>query len=193
MLLKKLTLDIKKDLYRYKGNLDATSFIYALIMIPGFKYIFIKRICNYSKTNPLLRFGVYHFFRILLEHYKYKFGYDIPYDTSISGGFYIGHFGGIVINNKAIIGENVNISQGVTIGQINRGSKAGVPVVGNNVYIGPGAKIIGNIKIGNHAAIGANAVVTKDVPDYGVVVGIPGTVISMSGSNGYIQNLMDEK
>jgi len=61
-----------------------------------------------------------------------------------------------------------------------------VPEIGDNVYIGPGAKIIGNIKIGNNAAIGANCVVTKDVPENGVVVGVPGRVISFEGSAGYI-------
>jgi serine O-acetyltransferase len=74
----------------------------------------------------------------------------------------------------------------VTLGKVNRGEKKGYPVIGDNVYIGPGAKIVGKIKIGNHVAIGANCVVTRDIPDHGVVVGIPGEVISFEGSSGYI-------
>ena len=85
-----------------------------------------------------------------------------------------------------IIGSNCNLSHGVTIGVTRRGDKMGVPIIGDNVYIGPGAKIIGRVNIGNNAAIGANCVVTKDVPDFGVVVGIPGKVISYEGSQGYI-------
>jgi len=70
------------------------------------------------------------------------------------------------------------------LGRVNRGNKKGFPVIGNNVYIGPGAKIIGNVHIGNNVAIGANCVVTHDIPDNGVVVGIPGKVISWTARQG---------
>ena len=91
-------------------------------------------------------------------------------------------------NGRMVIGENCNLSHDVTIGVSRRGKTPGVPSFGNNVYIGPGEKIFGNIHIGSYAAIGANCVVTKDVPDYGVVVGIPGRVISFDGSDGYVNN-----
>ena len=74
----------------------------------------------------------------------------------------------------------------MTIGVINRGDKVGVPVIGDNVYIGPGAKIIVGVNVSNKVAIGANAVVTKDIPDNGVAVGVPAKVISYEGSKGYI-------
>jgi serine O-acetyltransferase len=74
----------------------------------------------------------------------------------------------------------------VTLGEANRGDRRGCPVLGDNVYIGPGAKIVGAVRIGNDVAIGANCVVTKDVPDHSVVVGIPGRVISQEGSAGYV-------
>jgi len=72
-----------------------------------------------------------------------------------------------------------------------RGERAGVPKIGDNVYIGPGVKMFGKIDVGDNAAIGANCVVTKDVPDYGVMVGIPGEVISFDGSIGYINKTID--
>ncbi|MGE5865508.1 MAG: serine O-acetyltransferase, partial [Rhizobacter sp.] len=103
-------------------------------------------------------------------------------------GFYIGHFGGIVVNGESVIGKNCNISQGVTLGQANRGRNKGCPIVGDNVYIGPGAKLVGAVRIGDNVAIGANAVVTRDVPDNAVVVGIPARVISHEGSAGYVNN-----
>jgi len=121
-----------------------------------------------------------------LRHLQYKSGIQIPYNTNIAPGFYIGHFGTIVVNDAAVIGKNVNISPGVTIGQANRGHNKGVPRIGDNVYIGPGAKIIGGIRIGNNVAIGANAVVTKDVVDNAVVAGVPARVISMQGAECYI-------
>lgn len=137
---------------------------------------------NKKKWKYLLLF----FIKWIKRHYSFKYGIQIPGNTQIGKGFYIGHFGTIVVNGNAIIGDNVNLSQGVTIGQANRGRNIGSPIIGNEVYIGPGAKIIGNVKIGNNVAIGANAVVTNDIPDDAVVGGVPAKIISMNGSNGYI-------
>jgi serine O-acetyltransferase len=122
----------------------------------------------------------------MLYHLTYKLGIDIPPLTEIGSGFYIGHFGGIIIHEKSVIGKNCNISQGVTLGQANRGKNEGFPKLGSNIYIGPGAKIVGAVRIGNNVAIGANCVVTRNVPDDSVVVGIPGVVISRKGSTGYV-------
>jgi serine O-acetyltransferase len=125
----------------------------------------------------------------MLNHLVYKLGISISPSTEIGSGFYIGHFGGIVINGKSVIGKNCNISQGVTLGQANRGKNIGYPTLGDNIYIGPGAKIVGAVKIGNNVAIGANCVVTKDIPDNSVVVGVPGKVISQEGSIGYVNKI----
>ena len=123
-----------------------------------------------------------------MHHFEIKYGISISYRTQIGSGLYIGHFGGIVVNPNLVIGRNCNISHQVTLGVANRGERKGCPVIGDNVYIGPGAKVIGRVSVGNNAAIGANCVVTKDVPENGVVVGVPGKVISMDGSTGYIHN-----
>ncbi len=94
----------------------------------------------------------------------------------------------IVVSELAVIGKNCNLSHQVTIDVSRRGQRAGVPVIGDNVYIGPGAKLFGAIVVGDNAAIGANCVVTRDVPENGVVVGVPGQVIPYEGSQGYINN-----
>jgi len=86
----------------------------------------------------------------------------------------------IVIHRRAIIGDDVVVGAGVTIG--GRSEHFEVPVIGNNVVIGNGAKILGPVKIGHHAQIGANAVVLKDVPAYGVAVGVPARIISGKGA-----------
>ena len=119
----------------------------------------------------------------------FRFGISIPPNTSIGAGFYIGHFGGIVVHHDVQIGVNCNLSQGVTLGLSSRGDRFGCPTVGDDVYIGPGAKIFGRITIGDRAAIGANAVVTRDVPESAVVVGSPARVVSGQGSAGYIINV----
>jgi serine O-acetyltransferase len=113
-------------------------------------------------------------------------GVDLPPATTVGNGFYVGHFGGIIVTDAAVIGENCNISQGVTIGMSGRGENRGAPVIGNRVYMGPGAKIIGPITIGDDVAIGANAVVVKDVPANAVVGGVPAKVINMNGSGDFI-------
>ena len=147
------------------------------------------RLCHHlAKTDKRLIKPLYLVFRMILRHYMYKYGISIDPNTNIGEGFYIGHFGSIVVNSKAVSGKNCNISQDVTIGQANRGKNIGYPIIGENVYIGPGAKIIGAIHIGNNVAIGANCVVTKDIPDNSVVVGVPGQVISFKGSEGYVNN-----
>jgi serine O-acetyltransferase len=180
---------IKTDLYRYTGRVSLSVFLIHMLRNPGYKYTFWMRTCFFLRDHIFLRYTFFIFAWMILEHYQYKYGISIAYHADIGSGFYIGHFGGIVIHPKAVIGKNCNVSHGVTIGQTNRGRKAGCPIIGDNVYIGPGAKIIGNVTIGNNAAIGANCVVTRDIEDYAVVVGIPGKVISNQGSEGYINNI----
>lgn len=177
---------IRADLYREAGALGWGIFLRKFLFSPGFKYCVWLRICRYLHARGATRYTFFLPALLLLKHYSIKFGIDIPYQTQIGRGLYIGHFGGIVVNPRVVIGENCNLSQGATLGQTNRGPRAGVPTIGNSVFIGPGAKIIGNIRIGNNVAIGANAVVTKDVPDNAVVVGIPARIISLDGAAAYI-------
>ena len=176
------------DLYRYTGKVTKKAYLRELWRNPGFRYTFLMRLCHHlgqQRLNLWQRFW-FLFFREFLFHYAVKYGISLPPDTQVGPGLYIGHHGTIVVNSEAVIGRNCNLSQGITIGQVNRGPKKGCPTIGDNVYIGPGAVIIGQIKIGDNAAIGANCVVTHDVPDNGVVVGVPGRVISTEGSAGYI-------
>jgi serine O-acetyltransferase len=77
------------------------------------------------------------FWKFLLRHYQIKYGFQIYPETQIGEGFYLGHWGSLVINPKAKIGKNCNIAQGVTIGQQNRGKNEGYPVIGDEVWIGP--------------------------------------------------------
>lgn len=177
---------VLSDLYRITGNAKRTSLLRYVFHGESYRYNFWMRTCAYAKGNPLLRYTLYPFARLVLGHLVYKLGISIPAGTSIGSGFYIGHFGGIVVSQKATIGRNCNISQGVTIGRANRGRNQGYPVLGNNIYIGPGAVIAGSVRIGDNVAIGANCVVTTDIPDNSVVVGIPGKIISQAGAAGYV-------
>lgn len=102
---------------------------------------------------------------------------SIPSKAKIGGGLRIQHFGQIMIHDSVIIGKNATIYNGVTIGLKHDTDLQG-PVLGDNVYVGTGAKILGAIKIGNNESIVANAVVLTDVPDNSLAVGIPARIIS---------------
>lgn len=166
---------ILSDLYRYTGSRSVGAFIKAYLIIPGFKVSVWQRICHAPAWRGKLLKFVY-------LHYQLKCGADISREATIGPGFYIGHFGGIVIGPDVVLGSNCNISQGVTLGAAAKAGRRGSPVVGDNCYFGAGAKVIGPIRIGNNVAVGANAVVTADVPDNATVVGIPARVINHNGT-----------
>lgn len=102
-------------------------------------------------------------------------------------GIAIVHSGTIVVSGKARIGKNCRIHVCTNIGNALSHGKDGTPVIGDNVYIGPGAKIFGPITIGNNVAIGANAVVNKSFPDNCTIAGVPAKKISNNTSEGYIE------
>jgi serine O-acetyltransferase len=180
---------ILSDLYRITGAVTLSSLFRQVLLGGSYQYIFWMRTCLYASGNRLLLRALYLLSRIMLRRYRYKYGIDVPYTTSIGSGFYIGHFGCIVVHPKTVVGRNCNLSQGVTLGQANRGKNKGYATIGDNTYIGPGAKVVGAVTIGNNVAIGANCVVTRDVPDNAVVVGVPAKIISYEGSVDYIRNI----
>jgi serine O-acetyltransferase len=114
-------------------------------------------------------------------------GIDLPLSARIGAGLYIGHFSGIFVHGAAVIGERCNLSQGVSIGEAGRGHGRGVPRVGDRVWIGPGAKVFGRIHLGDGCAVGANAVVNRDVPAGVTVAGVPARIVSEQGSEGLIE------
>lgn len=183
---------IQKDLYRYHGKDDIRTLIKSYITIPGFRYMFFLRLSRHFKDrNDCLNKILYCVLRLIVAHYRVKFGFDIPESTNIGAGFYIGHFGGIVINYRTSIGRNVNIASGVVIGQVSRGEKKGYPTIEDNVWIGSHAIIVGNITIATNALIAPGAYVNFNVPENAVVIGNPGKIVSYKGSHGYVCNGID--
>ncbi len=143
--------------------------IWALVVYRFGRWARTVRIPIISLVLKLIAFLLFKWIEIIT-------GISLPASARIGKGFYIGHFGGIILHSDVRIGENCSIGSGVVIG-VRALGKAGVPVIGNNVYIGVGAKVLGNIKVGNDVKIGANAVVIHDVPDGATVVGIPAKII----------------
>lgn len=135
---------------------------------------FVKRFHKYFRkaqtcNNPLLKKVNRYYFRKISA----KYGLEIDPDTKIVGGLYIGHPYNITINPKTVIGRNLNIHKGVVIGQENRGKRKGTPTIGNNVWIGINAAVVGNVVIGDDVLIAPNSYVNCDVPSHSVVFGNP--------------------
>lgn len=180
---------VRSDLYRYAGKADLKSFLLHFGFTPGFKYSTWMRLCGYLRRNRLFKVTLFPVAKFALLHARYKYGIAIPEYTEIGPGLFINRFGGVMVNGDAVIGANFNITHGAMVGQVNRGKNRGSPVIGDRVFLASGAKILGGITIGDDAAVGANAVVTKDVPPRGVAVGVPAKVISFEGSDGYVNRL----
>jgi serine O-acetyltransferase len=164
--------DIKR--YRLLGHKGKT-----LWLNPAVWAITIYRLGNWLHTaNPsvLVRIPlkVVYFFAHMFSEVVMEMCLD-PLAT-IGGGLYISHIGGIHINPQAIIGSNCDITHRVTIGASAMG-RQGAPVIGNNVYIGTGATLVGKIKVGSGAKIAANTLVITNVPDGATVMGVPGRII----------------
>lgn len=149
------------------------------------KFEIVLRKLEYYSNNKGNMFAT-----ILRKYYKLRFrrmsvrlGFSIPLNV-FDYGLSIAHYGTICVNNKSCIGKYCRIHEGVTIGA----SGGGAPIVGDNVFIGSGAKIIGEVSVANNIAIGANAVVTKSFKEEGITLaGVPAHKISQNSSKNLLK------
>lgn len=177
-----LVENILADTYRVTGRKSWTDVARQLVVGETTGYVVAFRLASAARSAP-----VKFLTRLWLRVQRRRHGINLPWATQVGPGLLIGHAGGIVVNAAVTIGANCNLSHNVTIG-VSRGRNAGTPVIGDEVYIGPGAVLIGNIRVGDGAAIGANAVVVKDVPAGHTAVGNPATV-RPGGSANYINRV----
>lgn len=187
---------LKYDIYRYFYPNDKISQISWLeklkiiVLTPGVWSIFVyrfKRWAEYECQTPLIKSIANPIARIFHFMVEIVVGISIAPEADIGPGLYIGHFGGIFIAGNTKIGKFVNIGHEVTIGYAGRGDKWGQPErIGDFVFIAPGAKIVGKITIGNNVVVGANSVVTKNLPDNAVAFGIPARIINYNTSKDFI-------
>lgn len=130
---------------------------------------------RYGVRPALLRKLLSFIYKVLFKFVQIITGVELPCEVVVGRNFVIDHFGGIVISGYARFGDDCRIRNGVVVGLKNV-SEPTAPVIGNNVDIGAGAKLLGNIRIGDNVVIGSNAVVLIDVPDNSLAVGVPATV-----------------
>jgi len=166
--------DVQTVLERDPAN---KSFREAFYFSPGLHAILLQRISHrqYLEGNFIMARAINYFARFLT-------GADIHPGATIGSGFFIDHAVGVVIGETTIIGDNVSLFQGVTLGGVSASPGKRHPTIGNNVTIGAGAKVLGNLTIGDNVKIGAGSVVVRDVPPDSTVVGVPGRVVKREGA-----------
>ena len=185
MTMKDLWYVLKADCYRYNAKSGFDNIVLTLLRRRGFRIITLFRICRYMKGKGVVPFlPFYVLYRLVCAFYNV----DLPVATQAGPGLYMYHCYGIVVNGDTVIGSNCNISHGVSIGISSRGKKKGTAVLGDCVYLGPGAKIVGNVHICDHAVIGANAVIVEDVPENAVVASPKAILLNYAGSKEYVLN-----
>ncbi len=150
----------------------------------------LEVLLTYSGLHALIMHRIAHVFfkmkilflpRYISQLAKFLTGIEIHPGATIGKRLFIDHGMGVVIGETTIIGDNVTLYQGVTLGGTGKEKGKRHPSIGNNVVIGTGAKVLGNITVGDNSYIGANAVVIKDVPPNSTVVGVPGRVTRQDG------------
>jgi len=178
---------VTADLGRY--GVTRQYFWRYLIRCVELRFVFFMRTVAFLKGKTVL-LPFFVLTRFIYGRMQMRYGLNIPYSMSIGPGLLIGHYGGVVVNQDVKIGKNCNLNHGVTLGVAYGGKSPGCPVIGDNVFLGAGCKVFGGIRLGDDVAVGANCVVTKSVPDFSVVGGVPGKIISKKGSAAYVVNRM---
>ncbi len=150
----------------------ARSVLEIVLCYPGFHAILLHRMAHRLYTGGWFTLG-----RVVSQFSRTLTGIEIHPGARIGRRFFIDHGMGVVIGETSEIGDDVLLYQGVTLGGTGKDTGKRHPTIGDGVVIGTGAKILGNIRIGNHAKVGAGSVVVHPVPDYSTVVGVPGRVV----------------
>lgn len=170
-------LIFREEIKAAKGRDPAAkSALEIALLYQGLHALISHRIAHFLYTSRLFLLA-----RLVSQTSRHFTGIEIHPGAQIGKRFFIDHGFGVVVGETAIIGDDVLLYQGVTLGGTGIAQGKRHPTIGNNVVIGAGAKVLGNITIGDNAYIGANAVVIKDVPANSTVVGVPGRITKQDG------------
>ncbi len=167
----------------FREDPAAKSVIEIFFCYPGFHAILAHRM-----AHKLHRWGVPLLPRVISQISRFFTGIEIHPGATIGRRFFIDHGMGVVIGETTEIGDDVLLYQGVTLGGTGNESGKRHPTLGNHVVVGTGAKVLGNIKIGNNVRIGAGSVVVHAVPDNSTVVGVPGRVVRTRTESGVLEH-----
>ncbi|MEO8097856.1 MAG: serine O-acetyltransferase [Acidobacteriota bacterium] len=156
----------------FRRDPAARSVLEIVLCYPGFHAALLHRF-----AHRLYAAGWYTLARVVSQFSRTVTGIEIHPGARIGRRFFIDHGMGVVIGETSEIGDDVLIYQGVTLGGTGKDTGKRHPTLGNGVVVGTGAKILGNIRIGNHVKVGAGSVVVHPVPDHSTVVGVPGRIV----------------
>ena len=167
----------------FREDPAAKSVLEIFLCYPGFQAILMHRFAHklYRWRLPLIP-------RVMSQFSRFFTGIEIHPGATIGRRFFIDHGSGVVIGETTEIGDDVLIYQGVTLGGTGNEKGKRHPTIGNNVVIGTGAKVLGNIRIGDNVKVGAGSVVVHPVPDNSTVVGIPGRVVRVRAEGGNLDH-----
>ena len=169
--------NLKKDLNAvFERDPAASGKIEVFLTCPGFHAVMFHRMAHW-----LWRRGVPLLPRIISHLSRFLTGIEIHPGARIGSFFFIDHGMGVVIGETTVVGNNVTLFQGVTLGGTGKEKGKRHPTLGNNIVVGVGAKILGNIVIGDNVKVGANSVVLESVPPDSTVVGVPGRIVKQGG------------
>ena len=163
---------IKEEIAIIKARDPAMHSDWEVFLYPSF-----RAIMNYRVSHKLYTKGHFFLARYLSQRSARRTGIEIHPGATIGRGLFIDHGHGVVIGETAIVGDNVTLYQGVTLGGTGKESGKRHPTIGNNVMISAGAKVLGSFEIGDNCKIGAGSVVLSPVPSNCTVVGIPGRIV----------------
>lgn len=150
-------------------------------------FLFLYRKASLASFAPLKLI-----YKALFRFWANRRGLEIAANQQIGGGIYIGHAYNITINCRAKIGRNCNIHKGAVVGQANRGIRKGYPIIGDRVWIGINAVVVGNVTIGDDVMIAPNSFVNVDVPSHSVVFGNPCVIKHRNwATEGYVNNVIE--
>ena len=158
-----------------------------VLLYPSF-----KAMMHYRLAHKLYLRKHYFLARYVSQRGARKTGIEIHPGAQIGKGFFIDHGNGVIIGETSIIGDNVTLYQGVTLGGTGKEQGKRHPTIGNNVMIGAGAKVLGSCTIGDDSKIGAGSVVLCSVPSGSTVVGVPGRIVRSYGEVAHPQDALDQ-
>lgn len=157
------------DLYRYNGGQGLRKLLDTVFRKPDFRWVLLFRLYQ-ARKHPFLS-------KWLLRRCSRKTGIQIGWHARIGEGLVLVHCGDIAVNNETVIGKNCTMYQGVTVGMEFRGKRRGNPTIGDNVWIGSNACVVGNVTIGDDVLIAPLSFVNFDVPSHSIVVGNPAKIV----------------
>lgn len=167
-----LFAELKEEYEVIKERDPSVKSMMEVLLYPTFKAMH-----SYRRAHRHYLKGHYFLARLISQRAARRTGIEIHPGATIGKGFFIDHGSGVIIGETAIVGDNVTLYQGVTLGGTGKETGKRHPTLGDNVMVSAGAKVIGSFKVGDNSKIGAGSVVIEEVPPNCTVVGVPGRVV----------------